>query len=166
LNQLIVAKLAQEEFGISIAHVQEIINVPEITRIPNLPDFVEGIINLRGRIIPIVDLRKRFGFSVTQNNEDARIIVTNLDKQYLGLVADSVSEVIRLSSESIEPVPSIISRISSEYLCGVGKLDKRMIILLDLGKLLNTLERSQLKKVEKEISADDNSLLRKDGKNE
>lgn len=152
--QLVVAKLAQEEYGIPITQVQEIIKIPEITRIPNMPDFIEGVINLRGKIIPVVDLRKRFGLEIKQKDDEARIVITNIGGQFVGLTADSVSEVIRLTSEQIVPVPAIISRINSEYLNGVGKIDKRIIIMLNLEKILNTIEKTVLKKIEKDKPAE------------
>jgi len=155
--QLVVAELSREEYGIPITQVQEIIKIPEITRIPNMPEFIEGVINLRGKIIPIIDLRKRFKLTQKQKDEEARIVITTIGGQPVGLVADSVSEVIRLSAEAIDPVPSVISHINSEYLSGVGKLDKRIIILLNMEKVLNDLEKNSLRRIERETTAETES---------
>ena len=147
--QLVVAKLANEEYGIPITQVQEIIQIPSITRVPGIPGFVEGVINLRGKIIPIVDLRKRFNLTQEQFGENTRIVVTTIDNQSIGLLVDSVSEVIRLSNDAIDPIPPKISQICSEYLSGIGKFEKRLIILLNLEKLLTDFEKSAMKKIEK-----------------
>ena len=155
--QLVVSELSKEEYGIPITQIQEIIKIPEITRIPNMPDFIEGVINLRGKIIPIIDLRKRFRLDQKQKDEETRIVIANIGGQPIRLISDSVSEVIRLSQEDIDPVPPIISHINSEYLSGVGKMDKRIIILLNLEKILSDLEKSSLRKIEKEIAADLNT---------
>jgi len=155
--QLVVAELSHEEYGIPITQVQEIIKIPEVTRIPNMPEFIEGVINLRGKIIPIIDLRKRFNLTQKQKDEEARIVITTIGGQAVGLVADSVSEVIRLPAEAIDPVPSVISHINSEYLSGVGKLDKRIIILLNMEKVLNDLEKNSLRRIERETSSETES---------
>ncbi len=152
--QLVVAKLADEEYGIPIIQVQEIIKIPEITRIPGMPEFIEGVINLRGKIIPIVDLRKRFNLEHNLYDEQSRIVVSSIANQSVGLVVDSVSEVIRLPQDAIEPVPQTISQISGEYLSGVGKLGKRLIILLNIEKILTDIEKMSLKKIEKDISSE------------
>ena len=151
--QIVVAELAKEEYGIPIMQVQEIIKPPEITRIPNMPDFLEGIINLRGKIIPIIDLRKRFHLEEKGMTEETRVVVTNIEGQSIGLVADSVSDVIRLAQDSIDPIPSMMSQIDSEFLSGVGKLDKRIIILLNIEKVFSDLEKASLKKIETENQA-------------
>lgn len=151
--QVVVTKLADEEYGILIMQVQEIITLPGITRIPGMPDFIEGVINLRGRIIPIIDLRKRFKLEVKERDAETRIIVVeigaaNAKKEAIGLIVDRVSEVITLSGEQIDEIPPAISRIDAEYLSGVGKLEKRIIILLSLDKVLSELEKTLLTQIE------------------
>jgi len=146
--QLVVTKLANEEYGVPITQVQEIIQISSITRVPGIPGFVEGVINLRGKIIPVVDLRKRFNLTQEQFSENTRIVVTTIDNQSIGLLVDSVSEVIRLSVDAIDPIPPKISQICSEYLSGIGKFEKRLIILLNLEKLLTDFEKSAMKKIE------------------
>jgi purine-binding chemotaxis protein CheW len=140
-QQLVVFSLANEEYGVAITQVQEIIRQPEITRIPGMPLFIEGVINLRGRIIPIIDLRKRFKLEQQQVNDKTRVVVVDAGGQTIGLVVDSVSEVVNLPKDQVDPIPPSIASIDAEYLSGVGKLEKRIVILLDLVKLLGDLEK-------------------------
>jgi purine-binding chemotaxis protein CheW len=142
--QLVVASLTGEEYGIPIMQVQEIIKYPEITHIPNMPAFVDGVINLRGKIVPIIDLHKRFDLGTKVKTEDTRIVVSSLGGQAVGLVVDAVSEVIRVNKDSIEPIPPAISRVGTEYLDGVCKTDNRLVILLNLEMILTDLERNSL----------------------
>jgi purine-binding chemotaxis protein CheW len=161
-QQLVAFFLANEEYGVPIIQVQEVIRKPDITRIPGMPDFVDGVINLRGKIIPIIDLRKRFGLAQTDDSDKTRIIVTKATDQILGLVVDGVSEVVHLMKEQVEPIPASIAAIDAEYLSGVGKFDKRIIILLNLEKLLTDLEKAsieQLNKKEKAFDKNTNSEL-------
>lgn len=147
-KQLIVAKLGNEEYGIEITQVQEIIKVPQdITRIPDMPEFIEGMINLRGKIVPIIDLRKRFNLKQKEISEETRIVVASIESQLSGFVVDSVNEVLRVSSDIIEPVPSPVASIGIEYLNGIAKLGNRLIILLNLEKILSDIEKSSLKEM-------------------
>lgn len=152
VQQLVVFSLANEEYGVAITQIQEIIRQPDITRIPGMPSFIEGVINLRGRIIPVIDLRKRFNLERVEMTDKTRVVVADAAGQTIGLVVDSVSEVVNLPQDQIDPIPPSIATIDSEYLSGVGKMDKRIVILLDLSKLLGDLERvaiEQLGKKEK-----------------
>jgi len=133
--QLVTFNLGDEEFGIDILSVQEINRMTDITKIPNAPDYVEGAINLRGNTIPIVDLRKKLGFDVVSTSESARIVVVELRKAVLGFIVDSVSSVLRIPMDTVEPPPPVVSNLESHYMRGVGKLDDRLIILLDLDRL-------------------------------
>ena len=142
--QLVVFKLGQEEYGIPITQVQEINRLTTPTKIPKAPVFVEGVINLRGKIIPIVDLRKRFGLAQEEHSEDSRIVVAEIAGNTIGVTVDSVNEVIRIPAANIEPTPSIATNIGSEYLSGVGKVNDRLLILLDLNKILTDTEKEQL----------------------
>ena len=142
--KLVVASLTSEEYGIPIMQVQEIIKYPEVTHIPNMPSFVDGVINLRGKIVPIIDLHKRFGLGVKVKTDDTRIVVSSTGDQSVGLVVDSVSEVIRITPDLIDPIPPTISRVGTEYLEGVCKIENRLIILLNLGMILSELERSSI----------------------
>ncbi|OIN99041.1 MAG: chemotaxis protein CheW [Desulfovibrionaceae bacterium CG1_02_65_16] len=141
LLQLVTFKVAEEEFGLEILKVQEIIRTMEITKVPRSPEFVEGVINLRGKVIPIIDLRRRFGLETRAHDQQTRIVVIELGIMVVGFVVDSVSEVLRIPAATVEPPPAIVSGIDSEYISGVGKLPDRLLILLDLDKLLSTDER-------------------------
>jgi purine-binding chemotaxis protein CheW len=145
--QLVTFRLEGEEFGVDILKVQEINKMIEITRIPNAPPFVEGVINLRGKIIPIVDLRKRLGFDGRAYDKSTRIIVVELEGIVLGFIVDSVSEVLRISENTVEPPPALVAGIDAEYIEGVGKLDDRLLILLELKKVFTASDRQELEKV-------------------
>jgi len=143
-RQLVVFGLGEEEFGVDIIQVQEIVRLQEVTKIPNAPEFVEGIVNLRGKVIPLIDLRKRFGFSKVDHDDDSRIIVTMVNESLIGIIVDNVTEVIRLQEEQIEPPPGIVAGIGREYLQGVGKVENRLVVLLELDRILNLEEKEKL----------------------
>ncbi|ETA69272.1 chemotaxis protein CheW [Methanolobus sp. WCC1] len=137
LHQLVIFNLGVEEFGINIMQVQEIIRMPDITRIPRSPEYVKGVINLRGKIIVVMDLDRRFGMNETEMTDDSRIVVVDINGTIIGLVVDSVSEVIRLKGSNIEQTPEIITqKINAEYLKGVGKMEDRLLILLNLENII------------------------------
>jgi purine-binding chemotaxis protein CheW len=144
LLQLVTFTISNEEFGLDILGVQEIIRTMEITRIPRAPKFVEGVINLRGKVIPIIDLRRRFGMESKAHDSQTRIIVVEINAMIIGFVVDSVSEVLRISSSTVEPPPAVVSGIESEYISGVGKLEDRLLILIDLDKLLSDAEKGAM----------------------
>jgi purine-binding chemotaxis protein CheW len=148
-QQLVVFSLASEEYGVAITQVQEIIRQPDITRIPGMPVFIEGVINLRGRIIPVIDLRKRFGLEQKDASDKTRVVVADANAQTIGLVVDSVSEVVNLPKDQVDPIPPTIASIDAEYLSGVGKLEKRIVVLLDLAKLLGDLEKVAIDELNK-----------------
>ena len=144
-QQFVVFKLHTEEYGIDIKKVQEIVHMQEITKVPQCSQFVEGIINLRGRIIPVVDLKKRFYGAKTEIGDNTRIIVIDLGNQVLGIIADEVSEVLQLAENMIDPPPSIIMQMSSgNGVKGIGKLEDRLLILLDLTKAFSLEEKEQI----------------------
>lgn len=144
--QLVVFQLIDEEYGVEIGKVQEIVNLGKITRMPKAPDFVEGIINLRGGVVPIIDIKKRFDLATKEHDEKTRIMVVLIEGQAMGMIVDSVSEVLRLSKEDIEPPPPIMGDISSDYIKGVGKVGDRIVTLLDLDKVLSIEVMPELKK--------------------
>ena len=144
LIQLVTFSIGEEEFGVDILKVQEIIRTMEITKVPKAPEFVEGVINLRGNVIPIIDLRKRFGLETRIHDKHTRIIVIEINKMVVGFVVDSVSEVLRIPSNTVEPPPPVVSGLESEYISGVGKLENRLLILLDLDRLLSGEEKEIL----------------------
>ena len=139
--QLVSFQLGQEEFAIDILGVQEIIRLVEITAVPNSPHFVEGVINLRGKVIPIINLRARFGLPLIDPTKDSRIIVVEIGHLILGFVVDSVEEVLRLPGELIEPPPATGRTGSDEFHKGVGRIDGRLLILLDLDLLFGVSKR-------------------------
>lgn len=147
-SQFVVIQLAGEEYGIPIMNIETLIRMPEITRVPRMPAYVEGIINLRGRIIPIIDLRKRFGFPTKAWDDRTRIAVTDISQQSVGFIADGVSEVIRLARKQIDNLPPTLCRIGDEYLDGIGKVGDRIIILLNAERILSETEQTQLKKAD------------------
>ncbi|EPR43593.1 CheW protein [Desulfovibrio sp. X2] len=144
IRQLVTFSLGEEEFAIDILKVQEIIRMVAITKVPKAPSFVEGVINLRGKVIPVVDLRKRFGMADHNHDKDTRIMVVEICAMIIGFVVDAVSEVLRIPQDTIEPPPPVVAGIESEYISGVGKLSDRLLILLDLDRLLSGDEVSQL----------------------
>ncbi|MCL1915757.1 MAG: chemotaxis protein CheW [Desulfovibrionaceae bacterium] len=144
LIQLVTFSIGEEEFGVDILKVQEIIRTMEITKVPRAQDFVEGVINLRGKVIPIIDLRRRFGLSSKAHDKHTRIIVIEISNMIVGFVVDSVSEVLRIPSSTVEPPPPVVAGVESEYISGVGKLHDRLLILLDLDKLLSSSDLEAL----------------------
>jgi purine-binding chemotaxis protein CheW len=107
----------------------------ELTRVPQSPPEVEGVINLRGKIIPVIDLRRKFGMAMSEKSEASRIIVVEVHKRVIGFIVDRVHEVLRINSDIVEPAPAMVCSIDSEFIAGVGKLEDRLIILLDIVKL-------------------------------
>ena len=146
-QQLVVFDLASESYGVDIGAVREIIRLQEITQVPRTPEFVEGVINLRGKVIPVIDLRRRFGLLIGEENKDNRIVVVDIGGQDIGVIVDAVTEVLRISSELVEPPSSVITTSESEYLLGIAKLDGRMIILLDLQEVLSETEQGSLEDI-------------------
>ena len=142
--QLVIFLLAKEEYGLPITKVQEINRMVPKTRLPQTPDFMEGVINLRGRVIPVIDLRKRFQLAVAAISDDTRIIIVDVSGQTLGIVVDSVTEVVRLSAASVEPPPPAFV-LDSQYIHGIGKFDERLLILLDIDKVLTSQEAIALR---------------------
>lgn len=145
VHQLASFKLAGEEYGIDIAVVQEIVRMSTVTRVPRAPEFIEGVINLRGKIVPVLDLRKRFGMPAVEPTKATRIIIIEVAGKTVGLIVDAVREVLRLSSDAIDPTPEMVtSEVDAAFFKGVGKLEDRLIILLDLNRLLDAGELSAL----------------------
>ena len=142
--QVVSFKLGSEEYGVDIAQVQEINRMVAITHVPRAPQFMEGVINLRGQLIPIIDLRTRFGMPRTEHTKNTRIVVTEISTKRVGMVVDSVSEVLRLDLAQIEEAPEMITGVDTEYIKGVGKIEDRLIILLDLARIISGAEKREL----------------------
>ena len=142
--QLVSFNIGQEEFGLDIQRIQEINRMVDITRVPNSPEFVSGVINLRGKVITIIELRKRFGFPPKEKDKNTRIIVVELGEAVIGFIVDAVQEVIRIPKNITEPPPPIVAGIGSEYITAVAKLENRLLILLDPDRILLEKEKQQL----------------------
>jgi len=130
--QLVVFKLGQEEYGVSILQVQEIKRITEITRVPHTPEYIKGVINLRGSVLPVIDLKKRLNLPPQVSTEDARIIIVKVQEISVGMIVDAVSEVMTLSQQNIDSPDVVAGSVSANYLSGVGKLENRLLILLNL----------------------------------
>ncbi len=146
-KQLVVFDLATEAYGVDIGAVREIIRMQDITKVPRCPEFVEGIINLRGNVIPVVDLRKRFSLMVSEQSKDNRIVVVDIVGRDIGVIVDAVNEVLRIQGDSVAPPSSVITTTDSSFLLGIVKLDSSLIILLDLEKVLSDDEMGALDEV-------------------
>jgi purine-binding chemotaxis protein CheW len=142
--QLVSFKIGNEEFGVNILNVQEINKMTQITKVPNAPEFVEGVINLRGRVIPVINLRTRLRLEKKEADKDTRIIVVDIDKSTVGFIVDGVSEVLRIPVSITEAPPDIVAGVDSEFIKSVGKLEDRLLILIDLNKILSVSEKSKL----------------------
>ena len=147
LLQLVSFNIGEEEFGVEILRVQEINRMMDVTRVPNAPEFVEGVINLRGKVIPVVDLRRRFGMESKQHDKNTRIIVVELAGKVVGFVVDAVREVLRIPRGVTEPPPALGGSTKDDYITAVGKLDDRLLILLDLEKVLSDGELKAVREV-------------------
>jgi len=152
-RQLVVFELANEYYGVDIAAVESIIKMQPITAVPQAPAFVEGITNLRGSVLPVMDLRKRFGLSgreqkTESNRDDKRIVVVSMDGMKIGMIVDAVSEVLRVQEDAIEPPPPMVTTINSAFITGIAKVGERLIILLDLARILTVSEKDEMLNLE------------------
>jgi len=137
LLQLVSFKIGNEEFGVDILNVQEINRMTQITKVPNSPDFVEGVINLRGKIIPVIDLRLRIGVAKKDADKNTRIVVVEIQEKIIGFIVDAVKEVLRIPANITEAPPELVNGIDSDFIKAVGKLDDRLLILLDLERVIS-----------------------------
>jgi purine-binding chemotaxis protein CheW len=143
-TQLVVFVLENEEFACNISDVREVLKMVRVTPLPRSIDFVEGVINLRGEVIPVIDLRKRFNLDDVERTDDSRIIIVEVESRMVGLIVDSVSEVIRMVNENIQDSPDQVAGRHTDLIMGVGKLGERLLIILNLGKILSTEEQIAL----------------------
>lgn len=150
-DQLVVFELGGESYGVDISAVNTIIRMQEITEIPRSPEFVEGVINLRGSIIPVIDLRKRLGLQINSATRASRIIVIEANGQMIGMIVDAVAETIRLPQDAIEPPSPIVLSTDVEYVRGIGKLPDRLVVLLDLDRVLASKEVEALHNMDRRI---------------
>ena len=135
LLQLVSFVVGDEEFAVPILAVQEINRMMQITRVPQSPRFVEGVINLRGKIIPVINLRERFGMPRLESTAEMRIIVVEVNSRVIGFTVDRVNEVLRIGADIVDPAPAMCTSVDGDYVQGVGKLDDRLLILLSLDRL-------------------------------
>jgi purine-binding chemotaxis protein CheW len=142
--QIVVFELGKEFFGVNIAVVESIIKMQEITRLPHTLDFVEGVTNLRGTVLPVIDLRKRLNTILKENTKETRIIVISMEATKIGMIVDAVSEVLTLQDGTVEPAPAMVSTVDTTFIKGIAKVDDRLIILLDLAEVLSTKEKAAL----------------------
>lgn len=144
-KQIVIFRLGDEEFGVDILQVREIEKLDQaVTRVPKSPAFVEGVINLRGEIVPIVDLRKRFGLVVRSLTSESRTIIVEVNGNLVGMIVDSVAEVFRINLSAVEESPQLTKGVDSYFLSGVAKLEDRLIILLNLERALSAEETKEL----------------------
>lgn len=134
----------EELFGIPISDVVQIISIQEITPLPDFPDYAKGVINLRGSIIPVIDIRLRFGKPEIAYNESTCIIVTRIEEEYMGFIVDSVNEVADIEDDNITPAPKVSKDVTNKYLTGIGQIGERVVLLLDVGKILTEKEYRQV----------------------
>jgi purine-binding chemotaxis protein CheW len=146
-EKVVVFNIGDEEYAAEINQVERILEFEKITRIPDAPEFLKGVINYQGRIIPVIDLKVRFNLPETSIKEGSKIIIAKHDEGDVGLIIDGVSQVLDVPSGSITPPPDIIAGIVKEYIKAIIKLDKRIVILLDLGRILSFNERKELNKI-------------------
>jgi purine-binding chemotaxis protein CheW len=135
--QLVGFRLDNEDYAIAITKIQEIILMKPITRIPQVPDFIEGLINLRGSVIPIINLRKRFGLATREVDDETRTIVVNIHDKTVGCIVDAVTQVMRINRDQIQPPPLSVLAISHQYIAGLARLDDRLMIILDIERLFD-----------------------------
>jgi purine-binding chemotaxis protein CheW len=143
-QQLVIFELAKESYGINIAVVESIIKMQAITQLPQTPAYVKGVINLRGSVLPVIDLRSRFELEAREHTRQTRIIIVTMGNIKVGVTVDGVSEVLRVSDELIEPLPPMVSSVNSVFLKGIVRFEDRLIILLELDKVLDINEQQAL----------------------
>ena len=153
LRQFISFSVGEEEYGLELLRVKEVIRIREITWLPKAPSFVKGIINLRGDVIPIIALREKFGLEAKENTAATRVIVVEMDGKLMGMVVDSASQVVRIPSDQIDPPPPVLGGLSQEFITGVGKLDDKLVILLNTDAILTGEEINQISTLDKTAPA-------------
>jgi purine-binding chemotaxis protein CheW len=142
LIQLVSFNLDEEEYGVDVLKVREIIRMPVVTRVPNTPHYVEGVINLRGKVIPIISMRRKFGLLETESDKQTRIMVMDVEGELMGFIVDAVSEVIRISGSEIQPSPAVVAgSVDQECIAGVINQAERLLVLLELERMFSTDEK-------------------------
>lgn len=147
-NQVVVFELGAEQYGVDIDTVESIIKMQAITSMPHAPSFVQGVTNLRGKVLPVIDLRLRFGMPPKTADKSSRIIVISVNETEIGMIVDGVSAVLTIGDLAIEPPPPITTTVDSTFITGIAKLDDRMVILLDLDRILSLEEQADISGVQ------------------
>ena len=145
-SEFLAFTLGQEEYGVDILKVQELRGYENVTRIANSPEFLKGVVNLRGTIVPIVDMRIKFNLGTPSYDEFTVVIILNIGKNVMGMVVDSVSDVITLEASQIKPAPEMGTQLNTGYLIGLGTIDDRMLILVDIDHLMSSTELGMIEK--------------------
>lgn len=143
--QVVVFSLNNQYCGVETSQVQSIIRYQDVSKVPEMPDFVEGIINLRGKIIPVINLNKRFNLGDTKVTDSTKIIVSEVDNSPIGFVVNNVSEIMKFTEEELEPAPDIIYNAGNTYISNIGKKEDKLVSILDFGKILTSKEMDELK---------------------
>ncbi len=153
-KQYLTFQLGEEVFAVDVSHVREILEFTTVTKVPRTPDYMRGVINLRGSVVPVLDMRLKFGLSLTEKTVDTCIIVVEVffedESTIIGALVDSVQEVLELEPDQIEPAPRIGTQLKTEFIKGMGKRDDRFIILLDIDKIFSSEELTMAREVEEE----------------
>jgi purine-binding chemotaxis protein CheW len=151
LGQWVIFTLGPEEYAVKATQVQEIARLTVVTHVPGMPSFIRGVINLRGKIVPILDLKSRFRIAEgAANDTSTRIVIALIGEQLIGLIVDAVSGVVRLPTSQIEPIPATLPKVDADYLIGVGKVADKLVVLLNLDKMLTDFEKGLLREVKVE----------------
>jgi purine-binding chemotaxis protein CheW len=146
-NEVLAFRLGSEEYGIDILKVQEIRGYNTVTKIANAPDFLKGVVNLRGLIVPIVDMRIKFNLGTPTYDQFTVVVILNIGHRVIGMVVDSVSDVITLAPEQVKPAPEMSATLNTDYLRGLGIIDERMVILVDIDQLMSSGEMGLIEKM-------------------
>ena len=152
--QYVIFRLDESEFGVEIGQVLRIVRLMEVTRVPRAPRFLEGVVNIQGEMVPVVDLKKRFELPWQEYGDKARILVVEVEGQTVGMMVDSVAEIAWIPASAIEPPPEMVAEISGVYLTGLGRLDDQLIIILNLSRVLTTEEVEDLEQMGEESVAE------------
>ncbi|MDF2523024.1 MAG: Chemotaxis protein CheW [Clostridiales bacterium] len=150
-RQLVIFKVNNEDFGVEISQVSSIEKPMEIFKVPNTPEYIEGLINLRGKVHTVFNLRKKFNFPIKEWDDNTKIVITSVNNLNLGFIVDEVNEIMKIEDESIEKAPGVIDSIDSEYLKGVAKLQEKLVLLLDLSRVLTSSESAAVENLQKNI---------------
>lgn len=147
-RQIVAFSLGSETYGVDIGQIREIIPVQKVVPVPRAPEFVEGIINLRGKVIPVLDLRQHFGFEKKERNPNQRILLIEVGGDSIGVRVDSVLSVLRIPEDSIEPPASVLTGDGNDYIQGIAKVEDNLIVLLDLTRIISDAEKGTLKELD------------------